>query len=101
MALAAFSEVAKVPDQVTVQDRRDQVMDQDLRNLPMGIRDPQDPDPGLDLNPNLDPPATTPDPRDPRDLVEPPDLLADPSSVPAMPSRCSKLPTWPRLLLLR
>ena len=60
MALAEFSEVAKVQNQVTVQDRRDQVMDQDLRSLLMEIKDPQDPD--LDLSPNLDPPATTPDP---------------------------------------
>ena len=62
MALAEFSEVAKVQNQVTVQDRRDQVMDQDPRSLLMEIKDPQDPDPDLDLSPNLDPPATTPDP---------------------------------------
>ena len=80
MALAEFSEAAKAQDQVTVQDRRDQVMDQDLRNLPMGIRDHPDPDLDLDLNP--DPPATTPDPRD---LAESPDLQADLSSDPAMP----------------
>ena len=94
MALAEFSEAAKAQDQVTVPDRRDQVMDQDLRNLLMEIRDPQDPDPGLD--PNLGPPATMPDPRD---LLDPQDRLGDLSSGPAMPSRCSKLPTWPRLLL--
>ena len=88
--------MAKAPDQATVPDRRDQVMDQDLRNLPMGIKDPPDPGPDPKLDPKLGPPATTPGPRD---LAESPDLLADPSSGPAMPSRCSKLPTWPRLLL--
>ena len=85
MALAEFSEAAKAQDQVTVPDRRDQVMDQDLRNLLMEIPDPQDPDPGLDLNPNPGPQDTT---HVPRDLVEPPDLLEDHSSVPATPSRC-------------
>ena len=95
MELAVFSEVARVQDQVTVQDHRDQVTEQDLRNLPMGIRDPPDPD--LDPNHDLGPPATTPGPRD---LVEPHDRLDDHSSDPAMPSRCSQPPTWPRLLLL-